>query len=128
MTIHGRSLIAGHYSTSAGRTFQPVSPLDSKELEPTFHEATIEEVDHALRQAEEAFGTYRKTKAIERAAFLEAIAEEIVALGDALLERCHRETGLPLDRLTGERARTCGQLKLFAQVVREGSWVDARID
>ena len=56
------------------------------------------------------------------------MAAEIEALGDALLARAQAETGLPLPRLTGERARTCGQLRLFAAVVREGSWVDARID
>ncbi|HRE05655.1 MAG TPA: aldehyde dehydrogenase family protein, partial [Opitutaceae bacterium] len=63
-----------------------------------------------------------------RARLLEAMAAEIEALGDTLLQRAHAETGLPLVRLTGERGRTCGQLRLFAQVVREGSWVDARID
>src|SRR5690606_28540093 len=56
------------------------------------------------------------------------IASEIEALGDELLQRAHAETGLPMARLTGERARTTGQLRLFAQLVREGSWVDARID
>src|SRR3974390_720449 len=51
-----------------------------------------------------------------------------MALGDDLIQRGHLETGLPEARLTGERARTVGQLKLFAQLAREGSWVDARID
>jgi alpha-ketoglutaric semialdehyde dehydrogenase len=128
MTLHGRSIIAGQLSNSAGRTFHPISPLDSSKLETAFHEAGDADVDHALVHAEEAFAIYRKTSGPQRAAFLEKIAEEILALGDALLDQCHRETGLPLDRLTGERARTCGQLKLFAQVAREGSWVDARID
>ncbi|MCA1597376.1 MAG: aldehyde dehydrogenase (NADP(+)), partial [Chloroflexi bacterium] len=62
------------------------------------------------------------------AAFLDRIADEIVALGDDLIERATRETALPLPRLTGERARTVSQLQMFAGVVREGSWVDARID
>jgi 2,5-dioxopentanoate dehydrogenase len=128
MPLHGRSLIAGQLSNTAGRTFHPVSPLDSSKLEPAYHEAEESDVDRALLHAEEAFAIYRTKSGSQRAAFLEKIAEEILALGDALLEQCHRETGLPIDRLTGERARTCGQLKLFAQVVREGSWVDARID
>lgn len=128
MTLHGRSIIAGQLDSSTGRTFHPVSPLDSKPIEPAFHECTLAEVDQALWQAEEAFALYRKTSAEARAAFLEAIADEILALGDGLLQRCHHETGLPLDRLTGERGRTCGQLKMFAGLVREGSWVDARID
>jgi 2,5-dioxopentanoate dehydrogenase len=128
MSLHGRSIIAGNLSNTSGRTFQPVSPLDTLELTPVFHEGTFEDVEHAARHAEEAFAIFRRTTAEQRAALLDKIAEEILALGDDLLERCHRETGLPLDRLTGERGRTCGQLKLFASVLREGSWVDARID
>ena len=128
MTLHGRSIIAGQLSNTAGRTFQPVSPLDSGKLDPRFHEANESDVDRALLHAEEAFAIYRTVGGERRAEFLEKIAEEIMALGDSLLELCHRETGLPIDRLTGERGRTCGQLKLFAQLVREGSWVDARID
>jgi NADP-dependent aldehyde dehydrogenase len=128
MPLHGRSLIAGQLSNTEGRAFHPVSPLDSQPLEPAFYECSREDVDLALRHAEEAFSIYSRCSAQERAALLDRIAEEIMALGDALLERCHRETGLPLDRLAGERGRTCGQLKLFAEVVREGSWADARID
>ena len=59
---------------------------------------------------------------------LNQIAEEILALGDTLLERCHLETALPMGRLQGERGRTVGQIRLFAGVVKEGNWVDARID
>src|SRR5690606_4542245 len=64
----------------------------------------------------------------ERAAFLRAIAEEILALDSILLARAGSETGLPEGRLTGERGRTVGQLRLFAEVLEEGSWVGARID
>ena len=127
-SFHGRSIVAGQLSTTSGRSFRAVSPLDSAELGPLFHESDQDDVEHALRQAEEAFRMYRRMSPDARADFLEKIAAEIVALGDALLERCHLETGLPMDRLTGERGRTCGQLKLFAALVREGSWVDARID
>ncbi len=63
-----------------------------------------------------------------KADFLDRIAEEILALGDALIERCGLESGLPPGRLTGERGRTMNQLRLFAEVLREGSWVEARID
>jgi NADP-dependent aldehyde dehydrogenase len=128
MNLHGKSILAGQPVESSTRAFRAVSPLDSTELEPTFHECAPELVDRALHAAEEAFAIYRRTPAAERATFLENIAEEILALGDDLLQRAHRETGLPLDRLTGERGRTVGQLRLFAEVVREGSWVDARID
>lgn len=128
MTLHGKSLIAGIPTETSVRSFRAISPLDSSELEPAFHECVHEDVNRALTLAEEAFAVYRKIGAEERAAFLERIAEEILAIGDDLLQRAHLETGLPLDRLTGERARTVGQLRLFAEVVREGSWVDARID
>ncbi len=128
MNLHGKSLVAGQPAESSARAFRAISPLDRAELAPDFHESPGEDVDRALVLAEEAFGVYRRTPAWERAAFLETIAEEILALGDDLLQRAHLETGLPLDRLTGERGRTVGQLRLFAEVVREGSWVDARID
>jgi alpha-ketoglutaric semialdehyde dehydrogenase len=128
MILHGRSIIAGQLASNGARTFQPIAPAGGEKLAPPFHECSIADVDRALHEAEEAFGSFRRSTAAARAALLDRIADEIVALGDALLERCHRETGLPLDRLTGERARTCGQLKLFASVVREGSWCDARID
>jgi NADP-dependent aldehyde dehydrogenase len=126
--LHGKSLLAGKPLETAGRPFNAVSPLDGQPLEPAFHECTLVEVDDALQAAEAAFVIYRRTSPEERAAFLERIADEIGEIGDALLDRAHRETGLPLDRLTGERARTMGQLRLFAEVIREGSWVDARID
>ena len=128
MPLHGKSLLAGAPGTSSARSFRATSPLDSRELDPVFHESAIGDVDRALTLAENAFCTYRRTTAAERAAFLERIAEEILALGDELLQRAHLETGLPIDRITGERGRTVGQLRLFAEIVREGSWVDARID
>ena len=73
MTLHGQSIIAGQLTTSSGRTFHPVSPLDSRALEPAFHECTLEDVDQALWQAEEGFALYRKTSAEARAAFLETM-------------------------------------------------------
>jgi NADP-dependent aldehyde dehydrogenase len=128
MPLHGKSLLAGVLADSSARHFHAVSPLDHQRLEPAFHECSLADVERALVLAEDAFTLYRRVGAEARAAFLEKIAEEILALGDDLLQRAHRETGLPLDRLTGERGRTFGQLRLFAEVVREGSWCDARID
>ncbi|MDB4982053.1 MAG: aldH [Myxococcales bacterium] len=84
--------------------------------------------DGALRAAEDAFATYGRAEPEARARLLEAIAEALLALGDDLLAVADGETGLGLPRLTGERARTVNQLRLFATVAREGSWVDARID
>src|SRR5690606_6242012 len=91
-------------------------------------EASEQEASRAMEAAAAAFAAYRRTSPEVRAAFLEQIAASIEALGDALVNRAVAETGLPPARIAGERGRTCGQLRLFAQVVREGSWVDARID
>jgi 2,5-dioxopentanoate dehydrogenase len=95
----------------------------------TFEEATEETIHAAFEAAEKAFHSFRHTPPELRATFLERIGEEIEALGDSLLTTASVETGLPVaERLVGERARTINQLRLFATLIREGSWVDARID
>jgi len=94
-----------------------------------FEEATEETIDLAFSDAESAFHLLRQIPTEQRAEFLERIGVEIEALGDNLLETASVETGLPIaERLAGERARTVNQLKMFASLIREGSWVDARID
>lgn len=127
-SLHGLSLIAGRRGAAGGPGFRAFNPAAATSIEPAFHEALPGEVEGALTAAASAFEVYRDASGAARARLLEAIATEIEALGDALLQRAHAETALPLPRLQGERARTCGQLRLFAEVVREGSWVDARID
>jgi NADP-dependent aldehyde dehydrogenase len=128
MNLPGTSLIAGTRGRTGGRSFKAMNPATGTALEPAFHEASDAEVAQAMEAAAAAFVDYRARPATKRAEFLECIAATIEALGDALIERATAETGLPAARITGERGRTCGQLRLFAQVVREGSWVDARID
>jgi alpha-ketoglutaric semialdehyde dehydrogenase len=125
--LHGNNLIAGKPHDAATR-FTVSSPLDGSVLDGSFAMATVEDVDQAMRAAEAASGLFAATTAERRAALLERIAEEIEAVGDALLERAHRETALPLARLTGERGRTVGQLRMFAAAARDGSWADPRID
>lgn len=109
-------------------TFHAINPANNERLKSKFTIATIEEINDGVQKATTAFNVYRKKDKSSIAAFLDQIADEISNLGDALLERCHLETGLPIARLQGERGRTITQLKLFATAVREGSWVDARID
>ena len=128
MTLQGKSLLAGKTGAPGGATFRAVNPATGELLAPDFHEASLTEVDATLHAAAAAFQVYRAQPPATRAQLLEAIATAIEALGEALIQRAQAETGLPVARLQGERARTCGQLRLFAQVVREGSWVDARID
>ena len=90
--------------------------------------ATQLSIEDAVQRAAGAAEAYAAMSAEDRAALLETMADEIDALGDRLTETAHRETHLPAGRLNGERGRTVNQLRLFASVVREGSWVDARID
>jgi alpha-ketoglutaric semialdehyde dehydrogenase len=126
--LHGHSLIAGQPADSGSTTFRARNPATGAELEPAFREATAHEAARAVDAAAEAFAEYGRRPPEDRARFLDAIAAEIEALGEPLIERTTSETGLPAARITGERARTCAQLRLFAELVREGSWVDARID
>jgi NADP-dependent aldehyde dehydrogenase len=128
MSITGKNLIAGQESARGAKTFAATNPTTGAELPTRFTEATAEEVDEALRAAEGAFAAYRRKSGREIAGFLDAVAREIEALGDALLERAHAETGLPLARLQGERGRTLGQVRAYAEIAREGAWVAARID
>jgi NADP-dependent aldehyde dehydrogenase len=97
-------------------------------MEPAFGGASQQHLDAACALAWQAFDIYRETTLESRAQFLERIAGNILDLGDALIERCVRESGLPRARIEGERARTVGQLRMFADVVRDGDFVGARID
>ena len=128
MQLDGRSLIAGKTAHATAKTFHAISPQNGTRLEPDFHEASEADVDLAMHQAEEAFEIFRQMPAKARADFLDVIASEIMAAGDELLQRASAESGLPIERFTMERGRACGQFKTFAALIREGSWVDARID
>ena len=129
MPLTGEMLIGhGAVRGQAGsqRAFNPAA--NAEIAEPQFGLGSREDVDRAVDLATRAFDPYRNLPLERRAAFLEAIADEIMALGDALIERAHAESGLPVARLTGERARTTGQLRLFAQVVRDGHFLRATVD
>lgn len=128
MTFTGANFIGFSKSATGERSFQAFAPGTDSYLEGDFTIATNKELEQALQLAEFAFPVYREILSIKRAEFLDAIADEIMALGDILLERCSAESGLPVGRITGERGRTCGQLKMFAQLIRDGWYVDARID
>lgn len=124
----GKNIIGSTLSAEGKEKFYGENPATGERLEPAFYEATEKEINMAIEAASEAFQTYRNVSGKDKATFLENIADEIVALGDELIQRCMQETGLPEARLTGERGRTVGQLKLFASLLREGSWLDARVD
>ncbi|MBX2916649.1 MAG: aldehyde dehydrogenase (NADP(+)) [Cyclobacteriaceae bacterium] len=87
-----------------------------------------EEVDGLLQQAHVAFLLYKNFSGKQKATFLRAIADEIEALGAELVSTAMRETNLPEARIINERGRTTGHCRMFADLVEEGSWVDARVD
>ncbi len=124
----GKSFIGKEPSAEGRRTFLATNPATGGTLEPVYREASPNEADRAFTLAQRAFDDFRHRAPAERAVFLERIADELMALGDALIDRAGQESGLPAARLQGERARTVGQLRMFANLLREGSWVDARID
>lgn len=130
MTIEGHHLIG--FESLAGspddRGISAVNPASGEPIAPQYPLAGQDEVERACQLAEDAFLTYRRLPLVERAAFLEAIADNIEALGDTLTERAMAETGLPKARLEGERGRTCGQLRLFAEVLRSGDYLGIRIE
>src|SRR5580692_6552594 len=128
LELSGRSLIGFREGAGAGDVFYAVDPTTGLDLQPGFTSASADEIEAAARLAEDAFDKYRQTSGRERGAFLRKIAANIEAIATYLIERAGTETALPPARLQSETARTCGQLRLFAQVAEDGSWVNARVD
>lgn len=97
-------------------------------LEPPFYSATLDDIDQAANLAADAFKQLARSRGRSRASLLRSIADNLLAEGAAIIERANLETALPVPRLQSELKRTAGQLNLFADVLEEGSWVNARID
>lgn len=121
MKLTGKQLLGNTWSQKGQRSFQGLQAASAEPIEQVFYEASTEEVDEAMRLAQQAFAPYRKLSDVKRAEFLMAISEEIVALGDSLIQMACLETGLPEARITGERGRTTGQIKAFADFI-SGDW------
>ncbi len=128
MKLSGKSIVGFRRGASDGDPIHAINPATSEELEPAYHSGSAEEVDEAARLASKAFETYPRVSGKNKAIFLRKIAKNIESLGDELVTRATQETALPPARIKTETARTCNQLRLFAALVEEGSWVDARID
>lgn len=128
MDLSGALLIGSENVNGKNGETRGFDPSNGERLDPVFGGASLADVDRACGLAAEAFDGYRAVSLERRAQFLETIAEKIAGIGDVLIERCMAETGLPRARLEGERARTIGQLRLFAGVVRDGGFLDVRID
>ncbi len=121
-SLNGLSFIGLNRGAPGGETFRAVNPATGEKLEPDFQAANSGEVDQACRLAASAFSTFRNTPVAQRAKLLRDIATEIEELGDDLSERFTAESGLPSGRAAGEKARTCGQLRLFAEFIESGEW------
>lgn len=105
-----------------------VNPRTNEALDGSFSVNTKKDISTVVEAAKNAFESYSLLEPKKRAEFLEAIGDEILLLGDELIDRASAESGLPPERIVGERGRTVNQLKLFAAHIREGSWVEASID
>lgn len=127
-SILGHNYIGGQRSAAGTLTLQSVDATTGEPLPHEFYQATPEEVDAAARAAAAAYPAYRSLSAERRAQFLDAIADELDALGDHFVAVVCRETALPAGRIQGERGRTSGQMRLFAKVLRRGDFYGARID
>jgi NADP-dependent aldehyde dehydrogenase len=108
--------------------FYAVDPQSGQDLPVVYLAATQAELDQACWKAWQAFHAMRERPGKDRASLLEAIAAQIIELGEDLLAVASDETGLGPARLVSERERTVGTLKMFADLLREGSWVQAAID
>ena len=128
MKISGQSIVGFGSAANTGPSFRASNPRTGEHLPPEFFSAGPEEVNRAASLAHDAFATYSQVSGGEKARFLRTIAAKIDGAVDELVERAEQETALPKPRLQSETARTSGQLRLFAKVVEEGSWVMARID
>jgi NADP-dependent aldehyde dehydrogenase len=128
MTIHGDMIIGQRIVRGDAGTTRALNPATGAPLDTEFGLASRADVDAACTVAGDSFDAYRAVPLEARAAFLEAIADRILDIGPLLIERAGAESGLPAARLEGERMRTVNQLRLFAQVVRDGRFLDATLD
>lgn len=128
MQLYGSSLIGFSRARGGDAPFHALHATTGQTLEPAYLTVSAADLDRAVTLSASAFGPYRALPRSRRAEFLRAIAAKVEALGDGLLERVMAESALLPARVRGERDRTCMQLRFFAGIVEEGSWVDARVD
>jgi NADP-dependent aldehyde dehydrogenase len=126
--ITGKNYIGNQQKAIGSKTYKTFNPLLNIENPHVFTEATEAEINEAVALATKAFKSFRAISGKQKATFLNAIADEILALDNELIETYCSETGLPAGRAQGERGRTVFQLRTFANLVAEGSWVEASID
>jgi NADP-dependent aldehyde dehydrogenase len=128
MNLTGKQIIGFQTKAAGHRNFQGIQATTGEVLPQVFIEATDEEANEALAKATAAFKVYRNLSDGQRANFLNTIAEEILALGDVLIQTACAESGLPEARITGERGRTIGQIQAFANFISNPSWKREIVD
>ncbi|WP_136468886.1 aldehyde dehydrogenase (NADP(+)) [Flagellimonas onchidii] len=126
--ITGKNYIGNKLSGEGTKTHKTVNPKLNIQNPTEFLEATAEELEEAVTLADTAFKTYKNTSGSKRAAFLNTIADEIMELGDELVQMYCTESGLPEGRAAGERGRTVFQLQAFAKMVSKDDWRQNVID
>ncbi|MEB8345183.1 aldehyde dehydrogenase (NADP(+)) [Flavobacteriaceae bacterium KMM 6898] len=126
--LTGKNYIGNKLSSKGKNSFKTFNPQKNTENKWEFMEASQDEIDSAVKLATKAFKAYKNVSALQKAQFLRTIAEEIETLGQPLIDTYMAESGLPEGRAAGERGRTMGQLRAFATLLEEGSWVEASID
>ena len=128
MALTGQSFLGSQRGAHTGALLFATNPQSGEKLGPGYASVSAAEAEQAVELAGQAAPLYSALSGKERAAFLRRIADAIDAIVQPLTERAHLETALPIARLQGETARTTGQLRLFASVVRAGEWLDLRVD
>ena len=128
MEITGKMIIGASDVAGDQGSIHAINPATGEQMQPAFLGGSNTEVDRACALASDAFDTFRKLSLSDRADFISKVADNILGLGDTLVQRAMQETGLPEARIVGERGRTVGQLKQFADVVRSGQFQEPRID
>lgn len=126
--VLGHNFINGARSALGESSLKSIDAASGEALPYSFCQATDAEVDAAAKAADAAYLEFRQLSPVRRAEFLEAVADELDALGDDFVAIVCRETALPAARIQGERGRTSGQMRLFAKVLRRGDYLGARID
>lgn len=128
MKLKGQSRIAGQPFAGTATAIHGFNPASNEKLEPAYSMITEDQLRTATASAAAAFDSFSTLDPETHASFLAAIAANIQELGETLISRACQETGLPAARLRGEMSRTTGQLRLFAEVVRQGDFRSVRID
>jgi NADP-dependent aldehyde dehydrogenase len=126
--LTGKNFIGNSLSAKGTKIFKTFNPKDNIENEQVFYEASTDEINQAVELAHQAFQNFQAIDSSQKSKFLKTIADEILNLGDSLIYLVMQEAGLTYERVLGERSRTLWQLQMFADLLDEGSWVEASID